>query len=181
MDKHSDDDGQLAPGVSETEIHLAFQNAIYAFKASHTPAEYAEISSCKSSAELLKLTKQAATSLSHENDKTTTTTTTSADGGAGRGPQRVPQSVHNFCDAVSRLSLALEPYLTCIDTFVRANPEISALVWGTLQLIFKVSRPSAILRLARGGEGAFLSDLSVSSYAGIIPPLSRTLPRCSTK
>ncbi|KAI9151335.1 Heterokaryon incompatibility protein [Paramyrothecium foliicola] len=47
--------------------------------------------------------------------------------------------VTSFCNGVQRISHSLEPYFAIIDTFVQANPDIVALVWGALKLVFKVS------------------------------------------
>ena len=46
--------------------------------------------------------------------------------------------VNSFCNGIKKISQSLEPYFAIIDTFVQANPDIVALVWGALKLVFKV-------------------------------------------
>lgn len=51
----------------------------------------------------------------------------------------IPEGVDRFCQSIGRLSGKLEPYFSAIDSFSSAKPEILGLIWGSVQLLFKVS------------------------------------------
>ena len=95
-----------------------FQQAINKFQETFTAEERAQIPSFKTSESLIAYMRGLVQ--------------------PGFKLAKVPPSVDSFCNVVSDLSKCLEPYFACISTFVQTNPDVSGLIWGTIQFLFKV-------------------------------------------
>ncbi|OTA92269.1 hypothetical protein M434DRAFT_326663 [Hypoxylon sp. CO27-5] len=48
--------------------------------------------------------------------------------------------IEQICDAISKLDDSLQPYFTIINSFVSSNPEIAGIIWGSIQLVFKLCK-----------------------------------------
>lgn len=60
-----------------------------------------------------------------------------------------------LCERVDAASRSVSPFFDVIGIFIQSNPEIPALLWGAIRMVFLVSHPRVFLGCSMGADSLF--------------------------